>query len=120
MSGRSPEQEVNPLQGAINRFEKLASSPKYDASALQRALNSVITTGTRLGTSPGELYANLAVLTEMAVDLAGKHGQEDEQQAFLEQQQAFQQTSELLSQGGEIILPTSPSQPQRTTGRAAG
>lgn len=111
--------QVDPLKRAVERFERQASSKRFDAAALQRSLDRVRTIGTRLGKSPGELYAELAALSGVAVDLAGKQGSEDAQQSFAEQQQVYQQTSEQLSEGG-IILPTSPSQPQRTTGRASG
>lgn len=119
--GSGEEKQMNPLQRAVNRFEKRVTSGQYDASSIQRALDEVRNTGAKLGaTSPGELYATLAALSGMAVDLAGQHGNEAEQKAFAEQQEAFSQTSEQLSQGSGIVLPTSPSQPQRTTGRAAG
>ena len=108
----------DPLQRALTRFEQ-TSSGNYNARALQRALDRVRSAGLRVGTSPGELYANLAALSSIAVDLAQKHGPEADQQAFMQQQLGFQQVSEQLK-GGEIVLPTSPSQPQRTTGQASG
>lgn len=112
--------QKDPVKAALERFNRQAESPDYNATALQHALDRIRNTGTRVGMSPEELYTNLAALSGIAVDLAGKHGHEADQQAFAEQREIFAETSKLLRKGGGIILPNTPSQPQRTTGRAAG
>lgn len=111
------ETRVDSLKVALEKFDKQASSA-YDPEALKQALEDVRKAGSR-HKRPGELYADLANLSAIAVDLAEEHGQEEDRLSFAELQGDFQRTSDLI-EGGGLILPGSPSQPRRTTGRAAG
>ncbi len=119
-------QQQDPIQRAVARFEKQVSSSTYSGDALKRALDSVRRAGTRAHTSPGELYASLANLSAKAAETAQQHGVAEDATAFTEQQQTFQQTSEQLTPQEQprgrkkASKSTSPSNPRRTTGRAAG
>ena len=109
----------DPMQKAVDRLERQVSSPKYNRTALQRALDSLAAVGLRVGRSPGELYVTLATYSGKLAETAQAHNQPEDAASFTVQQQTFQQAGEQFTQGGQT-LPTSSSKPRRTTGRAAG
>ena len=115
--------QKDPMQRAVDRVEELASSPDYNKSTLQRALNRVRSTGLKIGTSPGELYANLANLSGKIAESAGEHGQEADQQEFLSKKQEFEHASEQLGKpkkGKKNKKSSGSSKPGRKSGVAAG
>ncbi len=116
-------QQQDPMQKALTRFERQAASPTYKGDALKRALEGVRKAGTKAGSSPGELYASLASLSDRAAEVAGEHGQETDQQEFLGKKQEFEQASEQLgkpAKGKKDKKSSGSSKPGRKSGVAAG
>lgn len=118
-----PQEGQNPLQRAVDQFQRQASAPVFKAQALQRALDRIRNTGEKQAINPTEFYSFMASLTGIAADLAQQHGQTADQEKFATQQEEFAQTSEQLAQSGEGAASqpaTTPSVLQRLTGLAAG
>ncbi|GEM_PF-3086382 len=113
-----PQQD--PVQRALTRFDRQLSAPTFNPDSIAKALNSVRGAGMRAHRSPGELLASLADLSGRAAERAAEVGQDEARQVFTEQQQQFQQAAEQLAPQEGAPQSTSPSNPRRTTGRAAG
>lgn len=113
-------QPKDPMQKAVERVERQVSSPRYNKTALERALDNLAAVGLRVGRSPGELYVTLATYSGRLAETAEQHGQAEDATSFSQRQQEFQQAGEQFAQNPAQAQLTTPSRPRRTTGRAAG
>ncbi len=122
-TGPRQEGPRDPLQRAVEAFNRRAAAPRYPGGdALKRALDNIQKAGTRVNMTPGELYARMAEFSAAAAEVAEQHGQEADAQTFTSQQESLLVARDQLvvPETGLILPSDSPSNPQRTTGRASG